>query len=198
MTAHNNRVGRESIVQRAGKLFTERGYQAVSIREIADACGVTNAALYYYFENKSALYAEVIQQHARTLNETIRRAAAGAETYQSKINAMAKTYLEIVSDQRPLMNLIRIQKGDQDHLDLNKNIVDILKTVLGPFDEVIQAAEAAGEVEKSPEGFSESAVLVGMLHGLIGYKKICHQERITDGDVERIIGLFWRGITKPK
>lgn len=34
------------------ELFTERGYEKTSLREIAEALGVTKAALYYHFERK--------------------------------------------------------------------------------------------------------------------------------------------------
>ena len=37
--------GRERIIREAERLFGERGYRGVSIRELARACGMTNAAL---------------------------------------------------------------------------------------------------------------------------------------------------------
>ena len=37
-------------------LFSKKGYDAVSIREIAEAAGVTKPAIYYYFEGKKTLY----------------------------------------------------------------------------------------------------------------------------------------------
>ncbi len=44
--------GREVIIETSAKLFNQQGYTGVSIRDIAQACGVTNAALYYHFKNK--------------------------------------------------------------------------------------------------------------------------------------------------
>jgi AcrR family transcriptional regulator len=46
---------RERILQVALDLFSERGYEATSLREIAESVGVTKAALYYYFPSKEAL-----------------------------------------------------------------------------------------------------------------------------------------------
>lgn len=51
---------RKSIIQTAHKMFMELGYRAVSTRQIADACGVTQPALYHHFKNKQTLYIEVI------------------------------------------------------------------------------------------------------------------------------------------
>ncbi len=49
------RLKREAILKTAIKLFHERNYQGVSLAEVAGQLGMTDAALYYYFRNKSDL-----------------------------------------------------------------------------------------------------------------------------------------------
>ena len=41
-------------------LFARQGYERTALRDIADAAGITKAALYYYFPNKEALYERVV------------------------------------------------------------------------------------------------------------------------------------------
>ncbi|MDR7275343.1 TetR/AcrR family transcriptional regulator [Catenuloplanes atrovinosus] len=48
---------KQLIVEAAGQVFTERGYHAASMEEIAGAVGITAAALYRHFPNKYALFA---------------------------------------------------------------------------------------------------------------------------------------------
>ena len=50
---------RDRIVEAALRLFAERGTTAVSMRELADAAGVTVPGLYYHFASKSDLIREV-------------------------------------------------------------------------------------------------------------------------------------------
>jgi AcrR family transcriptional regulator len=50
---------RERIVEAALRLFSERGTAAVSVRELADAAGVTVPGLYYHFASKADLIREV-------------------------------------------------------------------------------------------------------------------------------------------
>ncbi len=60
MTDRSNR--RDLIVDTAGKLFIEHGYEATSVRQIAEAVGCTEAALYYHFkEGKRALLQAVVE-----------------------------------------------------------------------------------------------------------------------------------------
>ncbi|WP_327009909.1 TetR/AcrR family transcriptional regulator [Dactylosporangium sp. NBC_01737] len=49
---------RQLIVESAGRMFSERGYHAASMDEIAARVGITAAALYRHFPNKYALFAE--------------------------------------------------------------------------------------------------------------------------------------------
>jgi AcrR family transcriptional regulator len=49
---------RQLIVEAAGRAFSEHGYHAASMEEIAAGVGITAAALYRHFPNKYALFAE--------------------------------------------------------------------------------------------------------------------------------------------
>ncbi|QNP66588.1 TetR/AcrR family transcriptional regulator [Streptomyces genisteinicus] len=49
---------RRTIVDVAGRVFSERGYHTASMEEIAAGVGITAAALYRHFPNKYALFAE--------------------------------------------------------------------------------------------------------------------------------------------
>ena len=46
-----------TIVRAARKLFLKKGYHATTIRDICRKSGLSNGTLYFYFENKDALYA---------------------------------------------------------------------------------------------------------------------------------------------
>ena len=50
----------ETICCEAAKLFARSSVDTVSMRDVADACGITSAALYYHFESKEVLYEEVV------------------------------------------------------------------------------------------------------------------------------------------
>jgi AcrR family transcriptional regulator len=52
----------ELIVAKATELFMAQGYNATSVRQIAEAAGCTDAALYYHFrDGKRALFQAVIE-----------------------------------------------------------------------------------------------------------------------------------------
>lgn len=53
---------KEEILQISLKLFSENGYEAVSISQISDELGITKGALYKHFENKRAIFDSIIKR----------------------------------------------------------------------------------------------------------------------------------------
>lgn len=194
MGSQRNRVGKEKILEQAERLFTEQGYESVSIRSIAEACGVTNAALYYHFDDKSSLFAEVMKRHTRNLKELLRQAGEGKEDPQSKITAMAQAYVEQVSNRRPLMFLVRHRAKDLQKKGDQKKLFDMLGDVLEPFEDVFRDAIQKGQVRTFPENYSGASILIGMIHGLNVHCWVRKDEMIGDEDVALLVDFFWNGI----
>lgn len=58
---------REQILDVALRLFSTKGYEATSIREISEELGLTKAALYYHFKNKEDIFMALhLRLHALT------------------------------------------------------------------------------------------------------------------------------------
>jgi AcrR family transcriptional regulator len=66
---------RADIQEAALSLFTERGYDATSMREIAEQLGITKAALYYHFDSKEAVIRSLFTDHLRALDDLLDWAA---------------------------------------------------------------------------------------------------------------------------
>ncbi|HVV12616.1 helix-turn-helix domain-containing protein [Amycolatopsis sp.] len=62
---------KQLIVEAAGRVFSERGYHAAAMEEIAVGVGITAAALYRHFPNKYALFAECANVMADRLVEAV-------------------------------------------------------------------------------------------------------------------------------
>ncbi|NPV78396.1 MAG: TetR/AcrR family transcriptional regulator [Anaerolineae bacterium] len=51
---------KQRILEEAARLFVERGYNGISMREISEALKVSKAALYYHFKDKEALLLAIL------------------------------------------------------------------------------------------------------------------------------------------
>lgn len=72
---------KEAILLAAEKLFAQRGYHAVTIRQIAQEAGVPLALVGYYYGQKHELFVAIFERWNRTIEErlaALRRVAADA------------------------------------------------------------------------------------------------------------------------
>ncbi|MFI6057549.1 TetR/AcrR family transcriptional regulator [Streptomyces sp. NPDC051286] len=53
------------------ELFTEQGYEATSLREIAERLGITKAALYYHFSSKEDIVRSQFTEHLDALDDMV-------------------------------------------------------------------------------------------------------------------------------
>ena len=51
---------RERLVRLAAELFAEKGYQATTVRNIADEAGILSGSLYHHFDSKESIVDEIL------------------------------------------------------------------------------------------------------------------------------------------
>ncbi len=102
-------------IQRIGlQLFTEHGYEATSLREIAEHLGVTKAALYYHFKSKDEIIASLVDARLARVEALIawgQSQPRGVETRRE----LVRRYSEMVSDEDH-QQLIRFFERNQSSM----------------------------------------------------------------------------------
>ena len=83
---------KRTILRVAQQLFMEYGYRAVSTRQLADACGLTQPALYHYFADKQDLYVAMVLDEVAKLRAALERIAGRQEGVEERLRR-AVTYL---------------------------------------------------------------------------------------------------------
>ncbi|MBZ9714244.1 TetR/AcrR family transcriptional regulator [Deinococcus multiflagellatus] len=67
---------RARIQQEAARLFVQSGYHGVSMREVAEAVGVTKPALYHHYADKEALFLAMLEGTLAGLSRLVQSAEA--------------------------------------------------------------------------------------------------------------------------
>ena len=60
---------KERIIEKSLTLFSKRGYNAVTVRDIASAVGIKASSLYNHFENKQNIFNTIVDKYT-TINES--------------------------------------------------------------------------------------------------------------------------------
>jgi AcrR family transcriptional regulator len=103
---------REKLLISAEQLFSERGFNGVSVRDIANNAGVNSALVGYYFGGKQGLLAEVYTRHCTPLTlERARmlRAAGKTPTLEQVLEAFIRPSLEVTTDEHGRSNFTRLR-----------------------------------------------------------------------------------------
>jgi AcrR family transcriptional regulator len=85
---------RTLILDAARAVFESEGLEGASLRGIAAKAGYTPAALYFHFDSKEAIYAEVLAASLERLNTAVASAVSKAKTPQLRFEAAALAWFE--------------------------------------------------------------------------------------------------------
>jgi AcrR family transcriptional regulator len=86
---------RDEILAIAGRLFADHGYHGASIRLIAEAADLQSATLYSHFENKAAMFRELIDRYFDELLPTLDDAARGDTPAADRLASMTRASIQI-------------------------------------------------------------------------------------------------------
>ena len=88
---------RALIVDAAGRLFGEHGYDATRLEDVAAAAGVTKPILYRHFDGKQDLYLALLQRHRDDLS-SFAAAIPPEGTAQERLRAVLEVWTDYVED----------------------------------------------------------------------------------------------------
>ncbi|MFE6555531.1 TetR/AcrR family transcriptional regulator [Streptomyces sp. NPDC057746] len=95
-------VLRGQILECASRLFYERGFGATSIRDIAEAVGISSSTMYHHFTNKQdVLHAIVFRFMTDFVEATVPTLSDRSLSPTERIRRTVRLHIEISDDRRP-------------------------------------------------------------------------------------------------
>ncbi|MGH7630055.1 MAG: TetR/AcrR family transcriptional regulator [Gemmatimonadales bacterium] len=85
---------REALLRAAGELLLEAGYDAFSLRKVAERVGYTATTIYRHFADKDALLYAVTDEGFRLFAARLRGAGAGVPDPFDSLEAMGRAYID--------------------------------------------------------------------------------------------------------
>lgn len=138
---------RESLLETAVEMFSEKGFSGTSIRDIAREHGVSLSNIYYYFSNKEGLWREIMNRSVRSLPGRLRAAIAQADTPRAQLDALIREHLRAgVEHQRELLMLLTEQ--GQLGEDSSRETLEIQREILEIYTAVLEALSAEGALHE--------------------------------------------------
>lgn len=138
---------RDAVFHAAARLFSARGFDGVSMDDIADAAGVNKAMIYYHFEDKLALYRTVVADMLIAMAERVSAIVDAPIDAAEKIDRFIEAFVRN-ADERPWFPpmMLREMSEGAPHLDLET--LGHVRRVVAGFIAILQEGQAAGVFRK--------------------------------------------------
>lgn len=158
---------RELILDAARKAFEADGLDGASLRAIAAGAGYTPAALYFHFESKEAIYAEVLRSSLANLEQAVNRSILRAKAPADRLRAAAMAFFHYYADNPRDLDLgFYLFRGGMKPQGLGKERDDILNAALeSALQPIADAAQDLGA--RRDEGRSLMADIFAHAAGLL-------------------------------
>lgn len=186
---------RGRILAAARKVFEGEGLDGASLRAIAAEAGYTPAALYFHFESKEAIYAELLRASLSELARAVDAATARARTPAARLRAAALAFFRFYDDNpRDLELGFYLMRGGMKPRGLGRERDEMLNAALAeavqPISDAAMALGARRDAARLlvVDVFAHASGLLLMAHTgrirMFGAEARRQMERFVDQAVE--------------
>lgn len=156
---------RSTILRTAQQLFMEQGYRAVSTRRIADACGLTQPALYHHFADKQDLYVAVMKENLVQTQAVLERIVHRDESVEERLKRVVRYLLSNVQhDHTQMMHDIRQELSASSRAILDEAFqTGMLAPIRSLFEEGIQQGVLLNQQQSGVSTTTATHLFMNML-----------------------------------
>lgn len=158
-------ITKQDIVEKSIKLFNEKSYSATSVQDIADALGVTKAALYYYVSSKEEILYEIFNQTMTTAEKRMEKLMQEEKPVEEQIRAIIFNHIMAVFDEAPNIAIFFTEKHHLAPANLD-SITQRIRKYNGMIAKVFRQGVQEGVLNKNIDIVPTVYALLGMCNWL--------------------------------
>lgn len=107
---------KSEILSAAHKLFTEKGYEAISIRNIAERIEYSPATIYLYFKDKNEIIHALHQEGFKSLVGYFQVLNEVSDPFE-RLKAMGRAYIRFALENQDVYELLFVMKEPLKHVE---------------------------------------------------------------------------------
>jgi len=160
---------RQQLLDAARQVFSRRGYHQATVDDITTAAGVAKGTFYLYFEEKRAIFYELIQQFFQLVTRAGMSVAQDVTTrqeYFSRVENAAISLMKLFKENRDLVRLaFRESMGMDERLE--KMVRDFYRGMAEVEAENIRLGMELGLLRKSVDPLLAAYAHIGMVERVL-------------------------------
>jgi TetR/AcrR family transcriptional regulator len=140
----------DRILQKALELFSDRGYDATSVREICEAAGITKPTLYHFYGSKEGVYRAIVEGALERFQSDLIRALGIEGTLRDRLVRMARAYVDSTVKEPDLARFIMALVHNPPRSAPGTDFIGFYEGILAPLSRTLEEAVAHGEITPGP------------------------------------------------
>lgn len=160
------RGARQRLLREGLRLFLQRGFAAVSTRQICVAAGVTQPSLYHHFGSKEGLYLAVIEEWFKDLHQAMTRAIDDGSTFRERLHNLAIFFWSGQAGEYQAMQHDALQHMPREHIIALR--VTISDSVIDPLLHLMAEGIASGDLPPHANTYALMELYWAIVDGFTG------------------------------
>ena len=192
MAEHEGSVSRERIIAEATRLFVAFGYHRISMREIAEATGISKAGLYYHFRDKEELILEILHSNLVEIFSIIERCRAQGTTCREKITLTMQAIFIKAPEQRAIIRLASQEMPNLSPEAQRGFGAQYHQSFIGQIQSVLEEGMASGELRQTDPELA-TWVLLGMVYPFF-FPSQARPENVSPAAIDTMLNIYFDGM----
>jgi TetR/AcrR family transcriptional regulator, cholesterol catabolism regulator len=160
-------MDRDTILEAAATIFSQKGFHAASMQDIADAVNLQKASLYHHISSKQEILLALLDKALDLLIERLESVISQPLPHQEKLRLAMVCYLEVLTQHSSLASVLLLEhRSLEPQLQIShtprRNRFEAL------WRELIQEGLEAGVYQSADPGLATRALL-GMMNSTINW-----------------------------
>lgn len=187
---------RERILDEAKALFAVRGYRGLSMREIAEAVGISKAGIYYHFRDKEELFAAVVHRYLAVLAGLIDTAQHTQPSARRQMEEIVRAILRQPADERSLVRLAGQEMAQLSDVERRRFEVAYDELFIGRLRALIAVGIGRGEL-RPVDPQTATWALLGMLYPYFTPSDSPQAGFPPDAVISDLLTIYFGGLSIP-
>ena len=154
---------REQLLAVAKKIFAERGFQSTTMDDIAKEAGFTKPILYQFFQSKTELYKEIVEDIATSMIHSLSKAVSSAEAPRAKIEVAFRVYFDMVVSDTDAFRILFIHAHDGETSGELRKLETGLISFMVPYIDLSISDDHRRQLAAGVLGIAEGAAVVWLV-----------------------------------
>lgn len=178
------------ILQEATKLIAEKGIQGFTIKNLANAIGISEPAIYRHFENKQKILLGILSLFKENKENFLTNILSDNINPIYKLNNMFETRLKFFANNRAIASVIFSEELFRNDPLLSKKVFEIMEENQKVILQIINACQKSSSINSEVPSEQLAFIIIGALRLIVTKWRLSNYSF----DLESEGKILWKSI----